>query len=95
MSGIPPKRQPIATIAIEKPPSNMVIDFNRKILGYKTLQVLRDTLTAQEMVSGDGVINVIDDLVKLKYLCEKVVEANKTGNTDELRQSVEILGLII
>lgn len=90
-----PKRRPLATVDIEIAPSNMVIDFNRKILGYKTLQMIRDTLVAKDMVSGDGVTNVIDDLVKLKYLCEKVVEANKTGNAAELRQSVEILGLIL
>lgn len=78
---------------IEKP--EILINFNRKILGYDTMQTLKDTLASQGMISGSAITGVIDDLLKLRYLCEAIVEAQKNGDAEDVQQAVEILGLVI
>jgi hypothetical protein len=80
---------------ITEPKPKIAINFNRKILDHKTLQTLKDTLASQGMVSGQAIDAVVDDLIKLRYLCENVVDVYIQGNKDNALRGLEMLRLVL
>ena len=85
------KRSP--SITQTKP--HIHINFNRKVLDYKTLQAIKDTLLAQGMVTGTAIEGVVDDLTKLRYLCDAIVEAYNKGDTNKALQGINTLKLVL
>lgn len=71
------------------------INFNRKILSHSTLSALRDTVASQGMLTGTAVEGVIDDLEKLRYLCEEINIAFSRGDIPKTLEAVELLRLIL
>lgn len=71
------------------------INFNRKILAHGTLQTLKDTLDAQGQIKGEAVEGVIEDLQKLRYLCEEIVLAYNNGDITKIQKAVELLRMVI
>jgi len=80
----PPKKRP-----------RIAINFNRKILSHATLQNLKDTLNAQTMVRGEAIEGVVDDLMKLRYLCENIVDLYDQDRKEEALQGLEMLRMVI
>jgi hypothetical protein len=46
-------------------------------------------------VRGEAIEGVIDDLIKLRYLCENIVLAYNEGNKDKALEGIELLRVII
>jgi len=71
------------------------INFNRKVLTHATLKSLKDALEAQGQVRGEAISGVIDDLMKLRYLCEEITNAHKAGNNKQVQHGIEMLKLVL
>jgi len=88
------KRLPANEKKEERP--RVQININRKILGHSTIRTIKDAATANGgMLSGSAIMGVLDDLQKLRYVCEGIVDAHQSGNQDDLDKGLHILGMII
>jgi len=77
------------------PKPKLAINFNRKILDYQTLQALKDTLSIQGAVRGEAISGVIDDLMKLRHLCEEATKLYRKGDNDKALKAIELMNLIL
>lgn len=77
------------------PRDRLHINFNRKILGQDTLRVLKDTLATQGSVRGDAVVGVIEDLIKLRHLCENIIDTYEEGDKENALKGLDTLKLIL
>lgn len=77
------------------PRDRLHINFSRKILSRATLKTLRDSIDVNGSLRGDAIVGVVDDLIKLRYLCENIVEFHQDGNNESALQGIEMLRLVI
>ena len=73
----------------------LAINFNRKILGRSTLNTLKDAIDVNGSLRGDAIIGVVEDLIKLRYLCENIVDLYNQGNKEAALEGLEMLRLIL
>lgn len=71
------------------------VDFTRKIMTEDALRMIRSTILSKDMVAGSAVLNVVEDLIKLRSLSSTVVAAYNEDNSDDVRHGIEILRLIL
>lgn len=87
------RNQTARPVASDRP--RLRINFNRKILSHKTLQSLKDALDSQGQLRGEAVEGVVDDLIKLRYLCENIVAVYDQGDKEKALEGIETLKLVI
>lgn len=73
----------------------IAINFNRRILDHATIQAIKDTLAAQGSVRGDAIEGVLDDLMKLRYLCGEIVEKYMENDKEGALRGLEMLRLVL
>jgi hypothetical protein len=77
------------------PRDRLHINFNRKIMSQATLTTLVNAIATHGSVRGDAVTNVIEDLRKLRHLCENIVETYESGDRENALRGLEALRLIL
>lgn len=88
-----PKRHPEEINPEARP--RIYINFNRPIMDHRTIQILLDTLAAEKMVTGSAVSGAVEDLQKLRYLCEDIIALYKKGEHDRALQGIHTLMLVL
>lgn len=71
------------------------INLNRKMMGHELIEQIEDTAKRDGMLAGNALLQVINDMNHLRYLCEGLVSAYHQNDEDKVRKIIEIIGVVL
>lgn len=71
------------------------ININRKLISHKIIGQIRDKAQSDGMLSGNVLIQVIDDMDSLRFLCEGLITAYENNDEQKTRDVLEVIRMIL
>jgi len=82
----PPKEQPRHVVNI---------NLNRKLMTHAIVGQLRDTAQSKGMVAGSAIEELLSEYDRLRYLLEGVITAYERNDEKKVRDTLDILRMIL